>query len=319
MVYDLKAFGNHLKEIRKSLNLTQKDVKSYIHVNEDTLRKLESGDSFPKIETLDMLSLVYKRDLNFEFSKFKVTYDDYMEDRIKYLSPLFRKMQFKDIQKETESLKAFFKSSKLDENEFTKHKVRQFTTYLTAIGNFERASKDKSREDLVELRKVINYSDIQLKSDLSLNLDILEIRILVLTGILYRVRNEFDLAKVFLNAALRTLRDKYQDHKEFITLYLLVAYNLMTTHHRLDEHKAIKTLYKESLAVFDKKLNFNTFSSFFLRMGISKYYLEEEDYNTYVRFGLSILRDLDYEDTVKRYVKIFGEKYPFLDLSNIAD
>ncbi|GAB6116457.1 hypothetical protein JCM16816_00540 [Thermoanaerobacter brockii subsp. lactiethylicus] len=39
--YDLEGFGEELKNIRKSLGLSQIDVSEYSFINRDTLRKIE--------------------------------------------------------------------------------------------------------------------------------------------------------------------------------------------------------------------------------------------------------------------------------------
>ncbi|KKC28553.1 helix-turn-helix protein [Caldanaerobacter subterraneus subsp. pacificus DSM 12653] len=62
--YDLEAFGEELKNIRKSLGLSQGDVSKHGFINRDTLRKIENGKVLPKQETLELLSHLYKKDLN---------------------------------------------------------------------------------------------------------------------------------------------------------------------------------------------------------------------------------------------------------------
>ncbi|MGH2331959.1 helix-turn-helix domain-containing protein [Thermoanaerobacter mathranii] len=62
--YDLEGFGEELKNIRKSLGLSQTDVSEYGFINRDTLRKIENGKVIPKQETLELLSNLYKKDLN---------------------------------------------------------------------------------------------------------------------------------------------------------------------------------------------------------------------------------------------------------------
>jgi transcriptional regulator with XRE-family HTH domain len=70
--YDLQSFGEELKNIRKSLNLTQKDVAEQISINIDTLRKIENGKVMPRQETLELLSIVFKKDLNEILLKYRL-------------------------------------------------------------------------------------------------------------------------------------------------------------------------------------------------------------------------------------------------------
>lgn len=64
-------FGQVLKEIRESFNYTQQEVTLLLGSNGDipglsteTLRRIENGMVIPKFETLELLSSVYKQDLN---------------------------------------------------------------------------------------------------------------------------------------------------------------------------------------------------------------------------------------------------------------
>lgn len=59
----MDKFGLRLKNIRNELGLTMRDVADSTGINKNTLVQLESGKSFPKYETLEILSVVYKVDL----------------------------------------------------------------------------------------------------------------------------------------------------------------------------------------------------------------------------------------------------------------
>lgn len=48
MYYNLKGFGEALKEIRHTLHLTQKDISLKVSINLETLRKIENGLVLPK-------------------------------------------------------------------------------------------------------------------------------------------------------------------------------------------------------------------------------------------------------------------------------
>lgn len=61
--YDMKRFGLSLRSIRKDQGMTQKYVCNQLGINIDTIRKIENGFVIPKIETLTMLSTLYKTNL----------------------------------------------------------------------------------------------------------------------------------------------------------------------------------------------------------------------------------------------------------------
>ena len=62
-VYDSKAFGTRVKEIRSSLNLSLAVVSLQTTVSIDTIRRIEHGTYEPRLVTLSLLSNYYKVDL----------------------------------------------------------------------------------------------------------------------------------------------------------------------------------------------------------------------------------------------------------------
>ena len=70
--YNLEAFGNELRDIRKSLRLTQKDIEDQTLISTDTLRRIENGKVMPKQETFDLMSVILKRDLNELLLKYRL-------------------------------------------------------------------------------------------------------------------------------------------------------------------------------------------------------------------------------------------------------
>ena len=61
--FSLDKFGKRLKTIRVELGLTMREVSEATGINKNTLVDLESGRTYPKYETLEMLSVLYKVDL----------------------------------------------------------------------------------------------------------------------------------------------------------------------------------------------------------------------------------------------------------------
>lgn len=106
--YDLQSFGEELKNIRKSLNLTQKDVAEQISINIDTLRKIENGKVIPKQETLDLLSVVFKKDLNEILLKYRLKdYSTFCEIKNSIENKL-ESGDFEELKKEAEKLKKYY-------------------------------------------------------------------------------------------------------------------------------------------------------------------------------------------------------------------
>ncbi|WP_132995926.1 helix-turn-helix domain-containing protein [Sporanaerobacter acetigenes] len=72
MDFNLISFGEALRNIRGELALTLDDVSELSGINSETIRRIELGKVIPKFETLELLSLAYKQDLNAMFLKYRI-------------------------------------------------------------------------------------------------------------------------------------------------------------------------------------------------------------------------------------------------------
>lgn len=80
MIYNLDLFGKKIKEIRKSLNLTQKEISESTYIDVVTIRRIEKGKVIPKFDTLEILSPIFKEDLialllEYRFDDYSVFYE----------------------------------------------------------------------------------------------------------------------------------------------------------------------------------------------------------------------------------------------------
>lgn len=130
LYYNSKKFGQTMKEIRISQNLTQKKICEKVLINQETLRKIENGIVIPKQETLDLLSIALNLDLsemflnyrldNFDaFQNLKISIDEHLEDG-----------NYKGIEEDLTHLKNIVDSNM---NDFFRNKLIQLICMLEAI------------------------------------------------------------------------------------------------------------------------------------------------------------------------------------------
>lgn len=68
--YNISGFSNYLKELRTSLNLSRSQVSKLSKINIDTIRNIENGSTLPRLDTLLILSRVYKENLILKLNEF---------------------------------------------------------------------------------------------------------------------------------------------------------------------------------------------------------------------------------------------------------
>ena len=79
MIYNLELFGEKLKEIRKALKLNQMEITELTNVDDKTIRRVEHGKVLPKLDTLELLSPIYKEDLISLLLEYRLNKGEYIE------------------------------------------------------------------------------------------------------------------------------------------------------------------------------------------------------------------------------------------------
>lgn len=317
-MYDLIGFGEHIREIRSNLNLTQIEVAKMAGFQRDTLRRLETGQSIPKIETLDRLSLIYGQDLYILFGHHRLTIDNYITQRMYFISKDFRNFNYEKIEIEIEAFKLAFSDSSYLGDAYQKKKTIQYTTYLEALANIRSLLHDKSRALLSRLMESLYLSSGYPQKEEN-KFDKLEIRILILLGTLYRTKDELHSTIDFFDLALKAVTARYKEDPDFLYFYVLIQLNRMTFYHRLDHHQMIKSIYEESLKVIDQKIGMNNLFAFLVRSGINKHMLKEPHLDGFVQTALQLIKDCGDQPKYDVELKNLREKYDFLNLDLIYD
>lgn len=314
MNYKLEDFGAEAKRIRQSLKLRQADVRDLVGLNQDTLRRTEKGLTMPTIETLDLLSIAYHTDMNQVFNAYKVTFDKYLEDRMKTVLPKIRKMDFGHLKEEIDLFEKEFENTFKGSSQIIEDKKNQYLEYLTSMSNIENAFSDKSRNDLTRLLKVSRYDLAYIKKHpKQLLLDKLEIRIFVLISIIYRYRDEFENSLAVIKAAKYAIDERYKNDHDYLYFSYLVSLNLMTIHHRQDNFSLLDEEYKHLLGLLDDQVGIATLTGMFIRSAINKHFLSESGTKALVEASLILLNDSGYENKAERTGQMLRNRYDFLD------
>lgn len=315
MLFNIKRFGEEIKHIRKDLNYRQTDIKKLVGVNEDTLRRLEGGVSYPSVQTLDLLSMVYKRDIHQVYKTYCETPIQYIDRIIQEITPSIRNHDYESLKKIADDFRTAFDSTTIKNLTYINDKVEQFHEYLLSLHNIQRSLSDSNRDDIDKLMYVMKIKVEDLDDEKrQIRLDKLEIRIFILLSILYRFKSEYKVGEKLLKLALRELNSNYANDSDYLNFYLLIVSNLMTVYHRQDAFELIDNTYQDSVIVIEDKIGIKNLSAFLIRIGINNYFVKEDNYNEIIRLVLHLLKDAGYEDVAKRYKKNFLKMYPFLDI-----
>ncbi|ERM90699.1 XRE family transcriptional regulator, partial [Caldanaerobacter subterraneus subsp. yonseiensis KB-1] len=156
----------------------------------DTLRRIENGKVMPKQETLDLMSVIFKRDLNelllkyrlkdySSFYKIKTSIEDKLEGG-----------EFEDLKKDVEELKKI-----IDEGKMSLYYIRLLKQLLllveSVIEKTVNNDYEKALEKLIEAMKV-TIPDFSLSNYTLFVYSSMEVRILMNMAIILREKESYE-------------------------------------------------------------------------------------------------------------------------------
>ncbi|TCO64221.1 helix-turn-helix domain-containing protein [Caldanaerobacter subterraneus] len=289
--YDLEAFGEELKNIRKSLGLSQSDVAEQAFISRDTLRKIENGKVIPKQETLDLLSHLYKKDLNELLLKYRLKdYSTFFDIK----SSLEKKLEsgdFESLRDDIDRLKKLLEKG--DMSLYYSKLLNQLL--LTAESVFEKTINENYEKAMEKLQKAmeITIPNFSLSNYADFVYSDMEIRILMNMALLLR---KIEGAEKSLEVLLFCLHNLSSEEWETrIRLY----YNISYTYHILS--LAEESLHYANLGIETCVKN-NILSGLgllYFRKAIAEYNLGREEYKDSLSKSIHLLEITGQEKLIK--------------------
>lgn len=299
MYYNLDLFGKEVRRIRNSLGLTQKYISTSTNINIDTLRKIENGKVIPKQETLDLISVALKKDLNKLLLEYRL--DDYKKfNELK--SKIEVKLEsgnFKDLEIELNQLNDIL--SKDMNTYFYKLYKQLFLLIESVILKINHNDYKNALSKLVDSMQ-ITTPDFSLSNYNDFVYNNMEIRILMNIALLLNKLVSKEKCLEMLLFCLNSLET------EEIELRIKICYNLSYTYHRLNLNEQV--LHYSSLGI-DTCVKSNSLSCLGLlhyRKAIAEYHLEKDNYMNSLLKGISIF-ELTNQDDLKDMIVSSCEKF----------
>lgn len=269
----LISFGKTVKNIRQDLSLTQKEVSLKSGVNCETIRRIENGKVIAKFETLELLSNVYKQDLNSIFLKYRI--DDYSHF-YEVKNELERKLdsgEFNTLDIELRELNSILKSI---DNSFYKNLIKQLVLLIEAITLYK--DSNTALDKLIDAIK-ITTPDFSLNEYNSFVYSSIEIRILMnIAFVLNRLnyKEQYRQIMKFCTTSVDSNND----------IYPKLCHNLSTAYKRDNNFKKALEYSLLGIKSCQENRNFNGLSILYYGKGVSEYRLNKKEYKE--SFNISI-------------------------------
>ncbi|MBI9010961.1 MAG: helix-turn-helix transcriptional regulator [Clostridiales bacterium] len=304
-VFDATTFGEYMKKVRKSLNLTQKDVENLCKINVETLRRLENGKVIPKYDTIEYLSEVYKADLLSVFSAHRTS--EVMYKYYKDLDDIIINYDLKKVSNLQEELNKVLTNKELD-NMVNLNQVDQLKEVIVGVKAYYEENYLESIESFIKALK-INNKEFSIESFKAYKYTLLESRILIMLAVSLSAKKEYDNSNDLLTLALKQLINVPNMTINYVQLIIKIYLNLSYNHFNLND---LKQSLKFSNTGIKYCMDYNSIYclfAFYYRSGVAKYLLGKRNYKNDFRYCLTLLEIQDKKDLIEIYKKRTYEMY----------
>lgn len=267
LIYNLDLFGKKLEKMRRSLSLTQKEISELANIDAVTLRRIEKGKVVPKLDTLEILSPVFKEDLISLLVKFR--FDDYsvfceIKNRIE---SKFDSGEFHSLNNEFKELNILLSSTK---NMYYKNLIRQLTLLTEAIVLYKDNDNNKALNILIDAIKITTPKFV-LNSHNSFVYSSMEIRILMNIAF---VLNKLNHKETYLEIMKFCISAVDTDDE----IYPKLCYNLAGAYIRNKDFQKALDFSNMGIKFCQENRNLNGLNLLYYGKGISEYKLNKEEY-----------------------------------------
>lgn len=303
--FDLKSFGIYIRDLRKSLSYTQKDIEDISGVSVDSQRRIERGTVLPRYDTLVYLSLAYKVDLLEDLKNYRnsnVIFQYYSR-----LDDLILKFDLNALQNLVNDFNEF--SGAEEEGTFINNSVKeQFLLILEGISALNSENFSESLNCFIEAIRV-SIPTFEPEKFSSQKYTHFETRILTLIAFSLRQEKQLKLSSKILKECLsRSNFDIEASSNEKLMickLYSQLSYNYTMG----DDFDTVIKYSQEGIEYCNKHHLSYGLAVLLYRRGIAEFKLGLDDYRSTLRKSINLLLITGKRELAERYAETTKEIY----------
>jgi len=269
MSYNLEEFGNQIRSIRDKLNLTQRKVSEHSGICQDTLRKIENGKVLPTQETLDLLSIVLKKDLNQILLSMRINNSNKFNQIKNKIEAKLDRDNHQNMLEDLDELKLFLNSNS---HPYFILIISQYAHLIESI--ILNKTHGKIEHSLNYLLKAMSLTTPQFSLDNYKDFVYSSLELRILMSIALRI-NRIDSPE----KSLEILEFCFKSIDPVDKLYPKLCFNLSYSYHRLDRHAKALEFTILGINYCNEYREYAGLNHLFFRKGIAEYLLGYETYS----------------------------------------
>ena len=303
--FDLTNFGEHLRELRKSLDYTQETAADASKLSIDTLRRVERGEVVPRYDTLIHLSLTYKKDLLAVLSSYSNAnplfyFYHTLEDAI-LLNDL------NGLEQLAQDFDDYMSSNSHSNYLVNVAAANQFRLMVSATKKYYSSNRNGDLEDCCAAMQ-ISYPTFEPELFDQFNYTQFELRILfmIASSLSYKkARLSNDIMLFCLERVDESIHATSHEKMLRIKVYFNLSYN----YHRLDDHENAFSMAAQGIDFCNKNHLSYCLAALLYRKGIAQFHLKHPDYLESLQSSICILKTQDAHELAERYKQVTYETY----------
>lgn len=292
MFYNLELFGKKLKGIRKSLKLNQKYIAEITDIDDKTIRRIENGKVLPKLDTLEILSPIYKEDLislllEYRFDDYSVFYE------------IKNKVELKLDNGEQNTLNSEFKGLNIllssTENPYYKNLINQLLLF-TESAIIYKDNNNNNNTALTKLLKAIRITipTFNLDNYTSFVYSSIEIRILMNIAFVVNRLNDKERYLEIMEFCINSVDTSDE-------LYPKLCHNLAGAYIRNKEYQKALILSNIGIESCQKNRSFSGLNILYYGKGFAEYYLGKSEHLKSLNLSISLCEAFG-QDNLKKTI-----------------
>lgn len=300
---NINNFGDFLLNTRVSIGLTLNDCAKLARIHPETIRRIESNKVLPNFETLELLSLVLKKDLSSIFLDYRLNDPDYCFELINRLERNFDSDNYFALDSDLKELNSILNKM---ENNLYKQFISQLILLTQAVILY-KCNNDNNNAliKLIEALK-ITTPDFEVANYNSHIYSHMEIRILMNIGFIYNRLNDEDKYLEILKFCVNSVEvnDK---------LYPKLCHNLSTAYYRNKEY--LKALKYANKGIESSKMiyNFASLGYLYYGKGLAEYRLNDDSFLDTLNLSITLCNAFG-QDNLAEIIKNNCKKFFNIDL-----
>ncbi|SET14302.1 helix-turn-helix domain-containing protein [Anaerobranca gottschalkii] len=286
MSYNLKLFGEQLRQLRKKHKSTQSMISEKTGINKETLRKIENGKVVPRLDTLEALSIALKEDITELLLKCRL--DDYT-----IFNNIKKKLESKLDNNEYEKL-----STVLDEinklnpsaiSDYYKIQIEQISYFIEGAILYKVHNDPHSAYKKLINALIVSNEEFTIENYKDYTYSLTELRILMNIAF---VINDLGNSTMYLEIMQFCFDNLNSDHP----LYPKICHNLSTAYKRNNDYQNALKYTDLGINYCKKNKQFSGLHILYYGKGVIEYYLSNPEYVNSIKKAIFICELLDYNE-----------------------